>query len=82
MKIDKELLKRISDVLNHDLESGVYNNFPKLKARLEYVGNKLARFRNIINAEPLTGDEVRLLLDNDVIDEGVYYELIHYAALK
>lgn len=75
---DIQLLESVNIVLSHDLNSGIYNNFPKLKSQLEYVKVKLVKFMTITNSMPLTDFDAKLLLDNDVIDEGVYRELVSY----
>ena len=75
---DRQLLESINNVLAHDLNIGIYNNFPKLKSQLEHVKVKLVKFMTITNAIPLTDFDAKLLLDNDVIDEGVYRELVSY----
>jgi len=78
MKIDKDLLQRINDVLKADINSGMYNNFPKLKSRLIYIKEKLVRFTFMINAEPISASEAKELFDNDIIDREVYNTLLRY----
>ena len=82
MKINKELIKSISSVLNNDLKSGKYNGYPILKFRLEYVSRKLANFKDIISYDQISDGDARLLLDNNIIDEDVWYELQHYTEIK
>lgn len=68
MGIDRKLLENINDVLKNDLNSGMYDNFPKLKYKLERVKEKLVRFMTIINSEALQRDDIIILLENDYID--------------
>jgi len=59
----QEVLNRI----NEDLESGVYNNFPVLKKRLQHIADKIAKLIHIVNADQLTQGEISTLIENDYV---------------
>lgn len=58
--------------INKDLLSGVYDNFPALKKRLQHIANKIARLIHIVNADQLTNGEVDTLRENDYISRTRY----------
>lgn len=61
--------KKIVAEIDHDIERGVYNTFPKLKNRLESIRRKLYASIYIINAVELTPGEAQTLIDNDYLKD-------------
>lgn len=60
MKTKKEIVKEIRE----DIDKGIYQQFPKLKARLTYISNKMFDGIYIINGEyKLSLNEVRDLAE-------------------
>ena len=69
MKMDQKEKKRISFQIKCDIENGIYKDFPRLKDRLSYIGNKLFNSCYIINTEmQLTNGELQTLKENDYIE--------------
>jgi len=62
--------KKIVAEIDHDIERGVYDTFPKLKNRLESIRRKLYASIYIINAEELTHGEAKTLIDNDYLEDS------------
>jgi hypothetical protein len=62
--------KKIVAEIDHDIERGVYDTFPKLKNRLESIRRKLYASIYIINAEELTPGEAKTLIDNDYLEDS------------
>ena len=54
----------IADEINYDIETGVYNNFDKLKKRLEYIAHRLVLSSYVTNIE-LSDHEIKTLKEND-----------------
>jgi lipopolysaccharide biosynthesis protein len=58
--------KKIAEEIRHDIDRGVYEQFPKLKERLSFISNKLFNSIYIINSEAqLTEGEIETLIEND-----------------
>jgi len=58
--------KRISKEIDYDIDTGVYNSFPRLKSRLEHISQKLIESMYIENREISEG-EMKTLEENDYI---------------
>ena len=54
----------IADEINYDIETGMYNNFDKLKKRLEYIAHRLVLSSYVTNIE-LSDHEIKTLKEND-----------------
>lgn len=56
--------------IEYDIDRGVYESFPKLKSRLEYISNKLQKSIYVINDDAqLSRQEIQTLIENEYIDE-------------
>ena len=64
--------RKIVNEINYDIETGVYDKFPKLKKRLEYVSTKVTESIYIENRE-LSRGEIQTLIENEYLDEFEYY---------
>lgn len=62
----------VLDQINEDLETGVYNNFPVLKKRLQHIADKIAKLIHIVNADQLTNGEVDTMRENEYISRVRY----------
>lgn len=67
----QEVLSQITQ----DLESGVYNNFPLLKKRLQHIADKIAKLIHIVNAGQLTNGEVGTLRENEYLPNHITHLL-------
>lgn len=67
--IKQELLNK----LNYDIETGVYDRFPKVKSKIQYISNKIARLIYISNAEELSSGEISILINNGYVAGEFYY---------
>jgi hypothetical protein len=59
--------RTITNTIFYDIETGVYDQFPKLKERLEYIANKMIKCAYTHNAE-LSEGEKRTLRENEYIN--------------
>lgn len=58
--------KEIAKQINSDIESGIFNSYPWLKDRLEYIAHKLILSTYVANKE-LTKGEKNTLKENDYL---------------
>jgi hypothetical protein len=61
--------KKICAEIDKDIARGVYEMFPKLKTRLEFIRRKLYASIYIINAEELSNGELKTLIDADYLPQ-------------
>ena len=67
--------KNITSAIDTDIKKGIYEMFPKLKEKLEFIRRKLYAGIYIINADDqLTPGEIRTLLENEYLDKEDYPE--------
>lgn len=67
--------KDITVAIDADIKKGIYEMFPKLKEKLEFIRRKLYSGIYIINADDqLTAGEIRTLVDNEYLDKYDYPE--------
>ena len=65
--MNKEEIKRIVNEIDYDINTDVYDRWPKLKMQLQYIRGKLSSSLFIINAESLTSYEEEVLKENDYL---------------
>ena len=65
--MNKEEIKRIVNEIDYDINTDVYDRWPKLKTQLQYIRGKLSSSLFIINAESLTSYEEEVLKENDYL---------------
>lgn len=58
--------KQISKQINKDIKAGIYDLFPVMKDRMEYLAHKLVLSTYVENKE-LTKGELKTLKENDYI---------------
>ena len=71
MKINKS----VAEAINGDIQTGIYDNFPKLKKQLAYIADKIIRSNYIINADALIATELLALVRNEYISQSEFAEL-------
>jgi hypothetical protein len=80
MKTDEK--QRVSNEIRYDIETGVYEQFPKLKERLSFIAGKLFESSHVINSsKELSMNELKTLSEQGYIktdvasyyDDGDYY---------
>jgi hypothetical protein len=78
MKTDEK--RKVSNEIRYDIETGVYEQFPKLKERLSFIAGKLFESIYVINSsKELSINELKTLdeqgyikLENDYTEEEYY----------
>lgn len=60
--------QEIAAQIRVDILNGTYDNFPKLKARLDHIQQKIVESIYIQNRD-LTEGEIKTLIENDYINE-------------
>lgn len=68
----------VSDTINEDMTSGIYDNFPKLKDRLIHISHKVTKMKYVVNCDGLTTGELLTLLRNEYISQADFNELSGY----
>ena len=58
------------DRINLDLAKKYFSNFPKVKDQMERILMKLLKLKSIVNAQPLSSDDIKLLIDNDYLKDS------------
>lgn len=62
--------KKVAEEIKKDIDRGIYEMFPVLKKRLDFISKKLFNAAYIINAEAqLTKGELETLKENDYVDK-------------
>lgn len=57
---------RLSELIQADIEDGIYDIFEVLKSRLEYISHKLVKIHYMSNCE-LSDSELKTLCENEYI---------------
>lgn len=61
--------------IDADVSMGIYDNFIKLKERLQYISNKIINDHYCINSDKLTTGDIITLRRNNYISEHDLFEL-------
>jgi hypothetical protein len=60
--------RQIVDEINHDIQRGVYEQFPVLREKLTHISRKLFTSIYVINDDKqLTTGEIQTLVENDYL---------------
>jgi hypothetical protein len=63
--------KKVAEEIKKDIDKGIYEMFPVLKSRLEFISKKLFNAAYIINTEAqLTKGELETLRENEYIGKN------------
>lgn len=61
--------KKIAGKINYDIETGVYDMYPKLKSKIEHIAHKLVLATYVPNSKELSITEIEILKENDYLRE-------------
>ena len=70
----KEEKQKLSNEIKYDIETGIYEQFPKLKERLLFIAGKLFESIYVINSsKELSINERKTLSEQGYIEADDYY---------
>jgi hypothetical protein len=58
---------KLANEIDFDLDIGVYDRWPKVKSRMQYIYNKLIKMYYVENADELSENEIHYLKEQGYI---------------